>query len=304
MAFTRNIGLVFFVNYICTTNINKALRTMLSVYLLLISADVLTEIIYRRGLYNFEQYDVWGRGYWLFGHANSTITFALPSVCVALLVWHIYPTKIYRKLAAVLVVLSVASVAIIQSATSIVGFVVFFSIYFLTDNRVMEKILNARKAVFGGLILCVGIVLFKVQEHFAEFFENVFHRRADFTGRTLIWEKSIDLIKNHGILGIGYRVSDEMQKLVLAPSAHNEFLYALIQGGIILLVLLLLIFFSAGKTLRFYKNNPCSRIFIAVIFSLFVQFVVETHMHRIAVLITLLGCSGLFCEEYKRQREI
>lgn len=294
----RNIGIVLFINYICQKDICKALRTMFMVYFLLLLANFLCVIVYPMGMYNYDQYDAWGRGYWLFGHANATITFAFPAICISILYAYFFGKKSSRVLAVILIVVSVAQIFIIQSVTSMIGLVVFFAVWICIKNNLLNRLLKVKRVILVGVLACIGIVGFRIQEYFSDFIVNVLNRSVTFTGRTNIWAKSLEIIRNNPIFGIGYHTGDYWSATILAPSSHNEYIYALVQGGVVLFALFLSIYFFAGKMLNRYRKNPCSQIFVAVICSLLTQFLVETHMHRLAALLGIMGCVSIFCNSY------
>lgn len=291
-----NIGMVCFINYAICKDIASCLKSMYVTYTLLLLANFLYMVVHPMG-YNLNEWTLYGRGYYLFGHQNTTITYVLPAICIALISYKKGIIKKWQMLVTVLV--SIGSIVKIFSATSLVGLVVFFGVLVLLQRDIINKCLKAGWAIWIGTGTCVGIVFFNIQTKgmLADFIVNVLHRTTTLTSRTVIWEKALALIKNNLLIGIGYKVNTTFQNLIHGSSAHNEYLFMLLQGGVILLAFFYLFFIVSKKTLEKYSTTYVSRVFVALYFSLFIQFLTETHMHRIAPLLALIGCADIMIRD-------
>ena len=288
-----NVGLIFFVAYTIKRDIDKSLRSMILIYGLLLTINLVLMLVYPHGMYNMDQYIQYGRSYWLFGHQNSTITYALPAVFIAFIMLTRKNHRMWRTWAFFTIVVSVVSIFVSKSATSIIGLAIFFVVYFLMRQNIWENILNTKTAILGGAALSIAVVFFQVQYHFSTLFETLFSREATLTGRILIWNQTLAAIKNNWLFGIGYKVNSVLQQTIHGSSAHNEWLYSMLQGGIVLLFLFIMIFVAASKRIDLCRDQEAGKMYVAIYFSLFIQFLVETHMHRIAPLIALLGCASV-----------
>lgn len=99
---------------------------------------------------------------------------------------------------------------------------------------------------------------------------------ASLDGRTPVWEASLDAISMRPLLGYGYSVGarnairDRWRNARwVAPHAHNEFIEATLDGGVVALVLVLCIYGHVFWTsIREIGRGPCQRF----LFILFVQF--------------------------------
>lgn len=299
-----NVAMVLFVSYICHKDTDKAIQAMSSVYAILLTMNLITMYLYPHGMYNMDQWEIYHRSYWLFGHQNTTVTYALPALCLALLKMYDGDKKRKHDLPSYyLIIVSIISIIISRSITSIIGLVVFLFILWMMHRNLWEKVLNAKWAIIGGSILCVLIVFFQVQFYFSSAIENLLQRSATFTSRTLIWDRTLAAIYENWMWGIGYKVNTVLQQTIHGSSAHNEYLYSVLQGGVVLLALFLGTFYCAARALDKIRDSSSSKMFIALIFSLFVQFLAETHMHRIAPIIALIGCASCFVNKPAHGKE-
>ena len=121
-----NIGIVCFINYIIFKDTYNALKSMYAVYLVLIVLNLLYTLKNPSG-YNLHDWNTYRRGYYLFGHQNSTITYVLPAICIALIAFH--KNIIKKRQAILIIVFSVASIVMAFSATSLVGLIIFFLVF-------------------------------------------------------------------------------------------------------------------------------------------------------------------------------
>ena len=193
------------------------------------------------------------------------------------------------------ILFSLGSIIKIFSATSLVGLGVFWGVLFLLERGKVKKYLKAGWAIWIGTGACIGIVFFNIQTKglIADFIVNVLHRTTNFTSRTTIWENALRVISSNWLIGIGYRINTTFQSLIHGSSAHNEYLFMILQGGVVLLALFYTFFIFSKRVLESSSETYVSRVFTALYFSLFIQFLTETHMHRLAVLLALIGCAEM-----------
>lgn len=291
-----NIGIASFVYYILYKDLRKGLKAVYIAYSALLIANFVYMLLFPSG-YNLSEWYQYGRGYYLFGHQNTTITYVLPAICVSLIAHNKRIIKKWQML--ITIALAVGSIVKVFSATSLVGLAVFFAVLFLLQNGKMGKYLKAKWAIVMGTGACIGIVFFNIQTKgiIADIIVNVLHRTTNFTSRTVIWEKTLAVIQNNFFLGIGYKVNTTLQSIIHGSSAHNEYLYMLLQGGIVLLALFYTFFALSKAPLEKNNKTYISHILTALYFSLFIQFLTETHMHRIAPLLALIGCAGKLIDD-------
>lgn len=287
-----NIGIVCFICYAMRKDMLHCLKAVYVSYTALIIANFFYMFVKPEG-YNLSEWISYGRGYYLFGHQNTTITYVLPAICVSLIGYRKNIIKRWQMLTTIL--FSLGSIIKIFSATSLVGLGVFWGVLFLLERGKVKKYLKAGWAIWIGTGACIGIVFFNIQTKglIADFIVNVLHRTTNFTSRTTIWENALRVISSNWLIGIGYRINTTFQSLIHGSSAHNEYLFMILQGGVVLLALFYTFFIFSKRVLESSSETYVSRVFTALYFSLFIQFLTETHMHRLAVLLALIGCAEM-----------
>ena len=88
------------------------------------------------------------------------------------------------------------------------------------------------------------------------------------TGRTKIWGWMLDLIRDHLVLGVGYRAH---QQFIPASSAHNGYLAMLAEVGLFgFMAIMVLLFYRGWKLFRCYIRS--SDQLLAIYFGFFLGF--------------------------------
>lgn len=115
--------------------------------------------------------------------------------------------------------------------------------------RSFEIKLNAIILVIGSLVVDVGIVFFNIQEIFAFIIEGILNRELTFTGRSIIWETSIEAFLEgdfwYGLgnsLSFGYNGWGNLGWEEEKYSAHNHILTVLTNTGVIGIIIELVFF--------------------------------------------------------------
>ena len=87
--------------------------------------------------------------------------------------------------------------ALTAGPSTLLGGMIIYSVVLLAVKKTItfktfEIHLNIPALVIGALLVDIGIVFFNIQESFGFIIETVLNREATFTGRSLIWETSIN----------------------------------------------------------------------------------------------------------------
>ena len=140
---------------------------------------------------------------------------------------------------------------------------------------IYNKLLSIKTIVGSVIILVLAFVVYQIQytnQIVSTIITEFYGKSLDFSARTLIWKRAIELIKDHLWLGYGYLDSYQNAQLfgfewpVAHP--HNYYLYLLLTGGILLLLLFLLIIADYAKKVKqhgYSKITVCTTAYIAAI---------------------------------------
>ncbi len=122
------------------------------------------------------------------------------------------------------------------------------TLYYKSNIKIPKKII--RDIVIVNLIIFLLLVIFNKIDLFRYIIINFLHRDLSLTDRTIIWNITIEQIKNSPIIGHGMIDGMQFQSLlpyIIGVNAHNTYLMILFSGGIILFSIFTIIII---KTLR------------------------------------------------------
>ena len=269
------IVLVMALNYMLSSDAKGTLNILMLIFELIIYCNFATVILFPKGLYHIREGAE--RFYWLVGHQNATILYVLCAIVIAVL-FSKYGAendgKKFRLRSVLLIFVSCATIVIIWSATAIVGLFVFGLL--LLFNRKGVK-LSVRIAILFSLLLFLGIVVFRMQDYFSVIIVNVLHRDVTFTNRTVIWDKAMECIQQHPILGYGVELSKVAKQRFGYNTTHNKYLYTLYQGGGLLVVSFLSVLYSVTKPLKKHAGSIAAIVITASIWALLIQMQFESY---------------------------
>ncbi|MBQ7784461.1 MAG: O-antigen ligase family protein, partial [Oscillospiraceae bacterium] len=141
----------------------------------------------------------------------------------------------------------------------------------------------------------ISIVLLRLQYYFSYIIEDVLHKNITFTGRTDIWDISINLIKRSPIIGYGvYEGHGFVFYRGQYYYSHNAILEILIQGGAIALIFFIAMLVVSCISLYRYKNNHISGIITFTVFTLLSMMIMEAYLSYIWTfgILTVSCCVG------------
>lgn len=249
----------------------------ISCYLMfLVYTNFITVLLYPKGMYidNIGYYQNW-----LLGYKNIHILFILPAILFSFLHSYIYYGKL-RKHNYLFLIVSIISVILANSSTSLVGLgiVLIFVLFKNLFNKTL--ILNIKNYVLITGVAFFGIIIFRVQEYFQYFIENILHRSVNFTNRTYIWDYVMDFISAKPWLGYG--VEDSViryNKTILYQSfhAHNQILEIIYKTGFIGLIVFGIIVFDSIKKLYMNKDHIIVKFISIILFAYLFMMLTEVY---------------------------
>jgi O-antigen ligase len=254
------------------TNPKILLNQLLWVLGILMLFNLFLILFYPKGLYSTSEYDT----NWILGYKNIQIRTILPTVGLVC----VYSYLIYKKIvfqAWLLIFCMVITILLLNSATSVVGMVIFLLLMalFLKPNKI-PRFINLNLTVILMALLGYALITLNIQSRFSYLIENILHRNLDFTGRTIIWENTIRYISKYPLLGVGNQTDANMFSMLSGDHPHNYFLYLLFTGGVVGLAIACVIFFMASRQLGRYRDHPVDRIILFVLIAFFFMGLAES----------------------------
>lgn len=150
------------------------------------------------------------------------------------------------------------TILMVWSATGLMGLAVALIFLLFFYQRRWQTLFNFDTSLLVGFGTFYGIVLFRLQNLFAFFIEDVLHKGLSFTGRTDIWDKAIAMVLKSPFLGYGIAQSGKVYRIAKHKyyHAHNAILEVLVEGGVFSAMAFVLMLERAGKQLLIYRKHP------------------------------------------------
>lgn len=230
--------------------------------------------------------------YWFFNHKNThSVTF------FATLMFMFIKSKLLdRKLNIFdLIVFLIITISVFKvfSATTVVAYIVFL-IYLLFGKHIDKfNIFNSKNYFLSYIAVFWSIVILRLQNLFSFIIVDVLGKKLTFTGRTLIWDRVINLMKEHWVLGHGQQDKMFIAKALGHPnfnSAHNTTLDVLYKGGLISLILHIIMVILPIKELYKYRENKIAKFMSVILFCFFIMLNFEARNEYSGFYMILLSC--------------
>lgn len=193
-----------------------------------------------------------------------------------------------------MIAVSAVSLLMVWSATGLMGLAVALIFLLFCYERRIQTLFNFTTAFGVGAGMFFSIVLFRLQNLFAFFIEDVLHKGLSFTGRTDIWDKAIKLFLEAPFLGHGIAQTGKVYRLSKHKyyHAHNVFLQVLVEGGVFSLISFLMMLERAGKQLLIYRKHPYACLLSGGLMAVMVMTTMEPFLDSNGLLIYALVFLG------------
>ena len=197
---------------------------------------------------------------------NGYIEFALMLI---ISIFYLYPNKI-NIIDKIVIIITLISIYMTSSATSII--ITFGSMIMMIYVYIFNKKINFNRIfIIISLIWIAFTILIYIGGSF-NFIGNIFGKSGTLTGRTIIWSKTMEYIKEKPMVGYSFdnkilanTYAGSYQKYFSTNNAHNSLLYILISSGIIGTVTTITFYIISLKTNKKNYDIKYSYIYIYII---------------------------------------
>ena len=228
--------------------------------------------------------------YGLFENRNYLIRFFLPGMFFAMTAAYENKNKIWNAIVILYLALIAAIVVLAESGTGMIGVFAFVILSIIYSKKQMPKWLSVGYVATYSVIIFLLIYFFNIQEKFDFLIVDVLNKDITFTGRTLIWNSAISVIKQHPLWGIGE--SSNLRALLYGAShAHQYWLQLLVTGGIAGCSIVYTMYCFASRSLVKHPNNKLFKLVSITIISFLIMGIDESLMGS-AMLMPLLVVAG------------
>ena len=250
-TYLKWLSISFYVEMLIKENLDGLLRNLGNVIFSYIIINTISVIIFPNGIANP---DGLTPVFFLGNDNTTTLTLVLGTLFIMLKSYFYYKRL---DMMSILAIILVTGLYIRNwSVTALISMLILlFYVVFLYKRNKKQKIFNYQNYIIVGIILFVAIVILRVQNNFANIIEATFHKSVDFTGRTQIWDKCINYIKQKPLLGLGVDEFESRLNNIGIFHAHCVYLNILLEGGFIALVAFYNIFYTIFRKMK--KTKVC-----------------------------------------------
>lgn len=223
-----------------------------------------------------------GDRYYLIGFYAVLILWFMPAICVSTI--YMIQNKKYIR-GSLLIGISLLSAAIVRCATITVAFLGMFGTILL--GFILFKTNKFKNFKIPLSLLFVIAVLLNVFVLFAYsggsfplidvFIQKVLNRSTSFTGRTMIWEVAIGMIKEKPFFGHGFRPDVPLSNGLTVIHAHNKFLQELNVGGVVALFIFVLFHIVLCIKVDKSKNTFARLVMVGACFGISLTYITEAY---------------------------
>ena len=230
---------------------------------------------YPEGMYRMET--TTSSQYYFLGNRNAIIFYALPAFFLA--ITHARFTGNWIR-AAALIMITYIQIFIVWSATSIIVLSLFAMLFFIGKKEWVSKISITTVfiilTVIGFLVVSVDIVT-RIPA-LSNFISHYLGKSMTMSGRTYVWSRSLALIKDHLMVGLG--AGSHVLYNSRYYTGHNQILNLLLEGGIpqLLLFIMMILYITTNMWRMKRPNSSTYQLLFVIMFCYFVEFIAEARL--------------------------
>ena len=251
-------------------HIKQLIHAMFIMYELLIYANIITVVLFPKGMYVTE----WQTENWLLGFRNTFTMYFVPALCIGM-IWGEITRRYFRTY--LMICVCVLTAILGHSATCLATIMVMVGVYILRLHRI--RMMTAVNVTIAYTSSFFAVVIFRIVDYMAPILKKL-GRSTTLTGRTYIWDRTIDAILERPVFGYGMQSTDIRVALVPeaygATHAHNFILEHLYVGGIVQLIIVLIFIGMIIYEMQKYRKNRITHCAVLGLACTYLIFLVES----------------------------
>ena len=261
------VGFALYLDLVLKNNPKEVFRSMLNILTFLVTLNFVITLVMPEGLYATEYFD----NNYLLGYDNQNINFMLPTLILVLLKHECDRPCLGQVVFTFSVVLATAIRIWSGMTLVVVVLTAVFAVLLLgrkgRPSRRSGNVFNFLNLLLLNIAICIGLLFFQIQNYFAFFIEGVLHKSLTLTGRTEIWARTIEFVKQAPLFGYGKEdYAFRAVKHGFNPGypaglhCHNRFLETMYMGGVVLMAIYGYILFYAARCLYKLRHTKTAKI--------------------------------------------
>lgn len=226
----------------------------------LLFINLITLLLYPRGIIKSDFYDVTAGDYYFLGIKTQFTTMIFPGLSSIMILYQQDKAK-YKKSLIIFSIIALFNIFYKNISTAIVGLIIL--ILLMLFQKITNLKFNSKFCIWMAIIFQILLVFFNIQVLFSSFMTNVLHKDATLSSRTYIWQNAKELLKSEDIpsLMLGNGVVKHNAVVYYSGNywqPHNQLLVWLYCSGI-LGTLYILYFFNL--LLKRQNNQETSALY-------------------------------------------
>lgn len=286
------------VEYGILSDIRHFLQAQMWFFGTLIVLNLITVLVFRNGMYIYVRY----AECWLLGFKSGHFVYHLAFLFFTLMYAFLCDKK-KLYLAYIGLALTLLSTILVKNATALFILIPFTIIMILPKILDFTKVMNILTYTGIGVALNLVLVVFRRQDLFYWLIVNILHKRPDLTYRIQIWDGALKEIREHLVIGQGYR---NFFLPGTGETTHNQYMEMLYKGGIIGLIIFIIILAIVIILLFKNRKNREAKWISLFLGGFFIMFVMEQFAFSFFFFLLLFAwhCKDLvkLAEEQRKQQ--
>lgn len=227
---------------------------------------------------------------WILGYDNFFEQTFIPAYVIGLV--YAYQNKKFMRTLVLIAVMHIS--AFITMPGTLVVVLLFMDILLVFGIYRFKKVFDLGLNTIIIFAAMNGILFFDIQTKIGSIIFELLNKDVTFTGRTVIWQLTIELIQESPIFGYGFsdgnaRLAKMNYILKGAFNAHNQILEFLWEGGFILLILFIICIIASVKQLRkAFGKSVVAQYFVLGISAVLITFIAKAYIQMTPAFIFIL----------------
>lgn len=275
MYVAMNLGICSVIELGLMYNKKVFVETFYNLVNLIIWINFILFIIFPNGIYT----NAAGRGNFI-NIDNLIAPVLMVGILISIICSYIKLKKVKGKYL-ITIIISVVTIVLVWPATAIVA--LFGSLVLIIFNKVFKKLyrsINIYTYLAVYILSFFGFVVFKFQDKFSFIIENLLGKSLTFSGRTIIWDNFIEVLKqSEDLKWIGGGVQPNnilyVPRFGMSTHLHNQMFNIILESGFIGLFMFVIMIAVVARVL--YKNRELylSKVLSSILFGFFILTLME-----------------------------
>ena len=271
------------------TNMHDFISVLMFMAEILIYINFICMLLFPQGMY--VSLSTGNSSNWILGYDNFFEQTFIPAYVIGLVYCH-QNKKYIRSL---LLIIAMHLSAFMSFPATLVVALFFMDLLLVFRIHRFKKVFNLGLNMTIILGVTIGILFFNLQTKVGSVIFELLQKDVTFTGRTVIWNLTIELFQKAPLFGYGFSDGDarlaKMDYILKgAFNAHNQILELLWEGGVVLLILFIICILVSAKQLMkaSEKGDDIAQYFVLGLSAVLITFIVKAYIQMTPVFIFIL----------------